>query len=292
MSRVTLEQRRLGFLRLPFAAKRRRVRPLLQALRRAALASVTLLLCALVMAWVLGSPVFALSEVSFDGAERVSADWLYGTLAEWRGRNLVSLDLSAVQSQLLAHDWIRRAELRKILPDRLTISIEERQARALLHRDERRFYLDETGAVITAAEEVEAEEWLAVRISDQWWRAVVAREDDSEAEQLLWEFLREQRPGLEQVLQLARDLEVRRPQQRVMELLLLGRDDVQLKLAGWDFPVRLELLGARDKLVWLERLLPELERRFGAFGSVDLRFSRRIILRPAGESFPPASRLG
>ena len=50
---------------------------------------------------------------------------------------------------------------------------------------------------------------------------------------------------------------------------------------GLDFPVMASLEGLESGLDRLSWLLPELERRYAAIASVDIRFSRQIVFEPA-----------
>src|SRR5262245_720684 len=65
-----------------------------------------------------------------------------------RGRNIFALDLSKLQGELEKVKWVRSATVRRVLPDRLMCSIEERVPRGLALFRGRVSLIDEEGAPI------------------------------------------------------------------------------------------------------------------------------------------------
>ena len=68
---------------------------------------------------------------------------------------------------------------------------------------------------------------------------------------------------------------------------VLGEEDFRLETAALPFPILVRSGDVAAKAKRLEALLPELARRYPAIESVDLRFSRRIVIEPAAP--PPAA---
>ena len=132
------------------AARRRRAR-LLAAVARALgvvlLALLTLTAAAGAHRWVTTSPRFAVAAVDVHGASRLSPDRIRAVAPHKPGDNLWSIDTSQVRLRLEGLAEIRRADVVRALPNRLTILVEERRPFTLVHAG-RLHWLDEEGHVL------------------------------------------------------------------------------------------------------------------------------------------------
>ncbi len=97
---------------------------------------------------VRNSPAFALSTIRVEGTRRVSPEIVRGAIAAHVGGNLLSLDLDRIAAELSALPWLRRVELKRILPATLRIEVEEREPSAQAIVDGAVRVVDDTGAVI------------------------------------------------------------------------------------------------------------------------------------------------
>ena len=98
-------------------------------------------------AWVTTSPRFAVAAVEVHGASRLSVDRILAVAGIAPGANLWSVDTSQVRGRLEAMPEIRRADVVRALPNRLTILVEERRPFTLVHAG-RLHRLDEEGHVL------------------------------------------------------------------------------------------------------------------------------------------------
>ncbi len=71
---------------------------------------------------------FPARRIEVFGAERLSADEILATAGVRSGMNLLGLNLSAARRRLIAHPWIREAELRREIPSGLQIRVSEHRA--------------------------------------------------------------------------------------------------------------------------------------------------------------------
>jgi len=94
------------------------------------------------------SAEFALRRIELDGLRHGSADVIRARLADYSGRNLLTLDLGRIEAELRNDPWVRSASVRRVLPATLAISIVERLpiARAVIHDVDH--LVDTTGYVI------------------------------------------------------------------------------------------------------------------------------------------------
>ncbi len=257
----------LDFRRRSTPPRRKKPNPLLVLLRPLLAALLLVALPGGLAAWVLTSPCFQLREVVVKGgSQRVSADWVAGTLAPLEGKNLLRLRLDEIMAELRRNPWIDRVELRKELPGLLQVAVSERQPVAFLFSEGRLYYADTAGRRImpvASADEVRQAGLLEVR------------------------FAHPVPDGVAGALEVAAELGRVRPDwaAALTRIEVLGEEDFRLDSGALRFPLLVTRGQVGPKVRRLEELLPELERRYPAIAAVDLRFSRRIVVQPAA---PPA----
>ncbi len=137
-----LRQRRIGVRR---AASRKR-------LWWAALAVAVVLVAVGVLA-VLGSPWFAVDTVTVTGNVYTDADELAAVVDDLRGTPVLRVDTAEVEAQLEAIPWVQAARVSTSFPDSASIEIRERTPVAsMLGEDTRSRVLDADGRVLAVIE--------------------------------------------------------------------------------------------------------------------------------------------
>jgi cell division protein FtsQ len=132
------------------ARRRARARTLARWSRHAGLAVLVLgvVMLALTAArWLTTSPRFAVGAVQVHGASRVPPARILAAAAITPGANLWTLDGRAVVSRVEALPEIRRADVVRELPNRVTIVVEERRPFTLVHAA-RLHWMDEEGRAL------------------------------------------------------------------------------------------------------------------------------------------------
>jgi cell division septal protein FtsQ len=128
----------------------RGARALTRLRRRAAVAALVLAGAAVALAgvrWVTTSPRFAIAGVEVHGASRVPVPRILAAAAIAPGANLWTLDGAAVAARVAALPEIRRADIVRDLPNRVTIVVEERRPFTLVHAA-RLHWMDEDGRLL------------------------------------------------------------------------------------------------------------------------------------------------
>jgi cell division protein FtsQ len=97
--------------------------------------------------WVLTTPRFAVVAVEVRGASRVPAHRVLEVSGIVRGTNLWRVDPDQVRGRLEALPEIRRADVVRELPNRVSILVEERRPFTLVHAA-RLHWLDEDGRLL------------------------------------------------------------------------------------------------------------------------------------------------
>jgi len=107
--------------------------------------------------WLLTTPYLAVHSVRVEGAARVPVEDILAEADIPLGTNILRLDPAGVRARLEALPQIRRAEVIRELPDRVTILVEERRPFTLVHAgrlhwldDEARLLGEEREAVAPA----------------------------------------------------------------------------------------------------------------------------------------------
>jgi cell division septal protein FtsQ len=134
----------------PARRRARRARALARLTRRAAVGLLVLGGAAAALAgarWVTTSPRFAIAGIEVHGASRVPVPRILAAAAIAPGANLWTLDGDAIAARVSALPEIRRADVVRELPNRLTIVVEERRPFTLVHAA-RLHWMDEDGHVL------------------------------------------------------------------------------------------------------------------------------------------------
>jgi cell division septal protein FtsQ len=222
---------------------------------------------------------------------RVPAAWVQQALAPLLGRNLLRLPLAEVRQRLATNPWIAAVDVAKQLPDGLRVSVAERRPAVLLRSGEALLYADAAGRQIAPvgspaeAEAARRQELLVVTLPPPFAGkgpapapppggdgAPAAATAPGEGEReiagalLLAARLRELRPAWTKALS---------------RIDVVDEDDYQLHVSGLPCPLLVRGSHLAGNLERFEQLLPDLRRRYPALASVDLRFSRRIVVQPA-----------
>ena len=89
---------------------------------------------------------FRADNIVIRGAHRLSKQQILEQANINKGINILSVNLSIIRNTLLAHSWIAEAEVRRELPDMITIGIKEHKPLAILDLG-RKFLINVNGEV-------------------------------------------------------------------------------------------------------------------------------------------------
>ena len=111
--------------------------------------SITLLVGYLV---ALSTPFFRLEDVNFQGNKQVSQVELLQKGGLEDKLNVLSLNLSDVKKKMEAIPWVKSVQLRRELPNKLLVAVQERQPLSLVLVDGGLYFLDREGLAFKKVE--------------------------------------------------------------------------------------------------------------------------------------------
>lgn len=256
---------RVGRARRRRARTRGRVGPLVALVLGAAL--LTLGTVAAVR-WLLVSPRFALAAVDVRGAHRVSVDRIVEAADLPAGISLFRVDTRALAARVEALPEVRRAEVVRELPNRLTIVVEERRPFTLLHAGRLHWVDEDARAMGEERQAVVPPVPLITGLSEDEVAAMrTAPGPKAQAAIAIIQTLL--RSGSTLTEEIA-EIDVRRTEGPVLHTM----DGVEVRLGNEDWG---------DRLARLEGVLAQVARDEARVSVVDLRFRDQVVLRRGGQ---------
>ena len=243
----------------------RRVRYVVGGLAALVVLGATLEAAALGAAWIARSHRCAVTSIEVTGQSRLSRDDIVTAAGISPGANLFTLDPREIVARLEMVPLIRRAEVIRTFPDRVTLAVEERRPFTVVHAD-RLHWIDEEGVSLG----VEAR---AVALSTPVLSGLQAEdlgvngqrgasERAGVAISLLHLLLRSKSALLGQIS----EIDVSRPEGPVLYTV----DGVEVRLGKDDWEARIGRL---------QGVLAQLGASKETATSIDLRFKNQVVLR-------------
>jgi cell division protein FtsQ len=216
--------------------------------------------------WLLSSPRFAIGVVEVSGQSRMSQEEVEAAAAIAPGTNIFTLDVDAVVARLEALPLVRRADVVRHLPNRVSIMVEERRPFTLVHTG-KLHWIDEHGVDLGPEERPVVP---AVPVISGLGGPDLAAPQAGASERAatglaLVRLLLRSGSALVQSIS---EIDVSRPEGPVLYTL----DGVEVRLGKEDWEARLgRLLG----------VLAQLKASGEAVTSIDLRFRDQVVLKTA-----------
>lgn len=242
----------------------RRARWVIRRLLLLGAGAVVLSGSALLVGWLVASPRFAVVSVEVSGQSRLSREEIEAVAGITPGVNIFALDTRGAVTRLLALPLVRRAEVIRSLPNRVTIVVEERRPFTLVHTG-KLHWIDEHG--VNLGPEPRAVAPGAPVISgltaDDLGDGHGGPRDRAAAGLSLLRLLLRSGSGLVQSIS---EIDVSRAEGPVLYTL----DGVEVRLGREDWEARLgRLLG----------VLAQLKASGETVTSIDLRFRDQVVLK-------------
>jgi cell division protein FtsQ len=251
--------------------RRERPRRLARWARRVgflAAALLVLALQALAVHWVFTTPRFAITAVEVRGAARVPTERILDVAGVAPGTNLWRVDSDAVVGRLEALPEIRRAELIRELPGRVTILVEERRPFTLVHGN-RLHWMDEEGRVLGEERQAVVPPVPVITGLTEDEVATMRTEPSPKARAaiaLIRTLLRSGSPLAAAIS----EIDMSRREGPVLWTV----DGIEVRLGTEDW---------EERLARLEGVLSQVASEEGAVSAIDLRFRDQVVLKRGGQ---------
>jgi len=221
---------------------------------------------ALGVRWLLSSPRFAVTEVEVRGASRLGAPEIIAASGIRRGANLWQLDTAAAVAGVEGLDAVRRAEVIRAFPNRVTVVVEERRPFTLVHAG-RLHWIDENGVTIAREANAVAPSLPVISGLSPEEIASASRAPSERlltGVQLIRTLLRAGSPLVGQIS----EVDVSRSDGPVLYTV----DGVEVRLGSEEWDSRIPRLAG---------VLAQVASSGQPVSTIDLRFRDQIVLKPA-----------
>jgi cell division septal protein FtsQ len=218
----------------------------------------------------MASPRFQVRHLRVSGTHRLSVAEIRSALVQEPAGSIFAYRLDAARRRLLDSPWVAEATLRRLLPDTLEVDVVERVPAAIARVSGTLFLIDDRGTLIEAFGPRFADLDLPIIDGFRVEPTPGARVEDARAN-LATRFFAALRPRPELMRRLSQ-VDVSDAHNAVA---LLEGDPARLHLGEDRFAERVQ--------AYLD-MAPALQERVSAIDYVDLRFDRRVYLRPAPEA--------
>lgn len=218
--------------------------------------------------WALTSPRFAVGSVEVRGASRVSAARILAAAAIAPGTNVWRIDPTAVAMRVQALAGIRRAELTRELPNRVTILVEERRPFTLVSGG-RLHWLDEEGWLLGEETHAVAPPVPVVTGLSEDEVATMRTQPSAKARAaivLIRALLRSGSPLAAEIS----EIDMSRREGPVLYTV----DGIEVRLGTEDW---------EERLARLEGVLAQVATHEGGVSTIDLRFRDQVVLTKGGK---------
>ena len=215
-------------------------------------------------AYLMRSPRFRLRRVEFSETRYAPEGELRRTLQRSMGRNLFRIDPKLLARDLEARRWVKRAVVKRLLPDGVFCAIEERVPRGLALVHDRVWLVDDEGVAIDPYAGPTKDYSYPILIGLDERNVERARAQTQRGVRLV-AWLQDAYPDLAK---------------EISEIDLSHDDRIELHLNGGGPAVRLNPDDFGENLDRYLTLRGYLATDFGDGAYVDLRFRDRIAFRP------------
>ena len=247
-------------------SRRRRTSAARRRLARGGLLFSGVALAAFLLPGVLSRAGFLqVTTIAVRGHEHVSRGEVLALVGPLQGQNILTADLETHRQHLMASGWVKTATLRRVLPSTIEVSVEERDPIGLARVGGRLYLIDGGGTVIDEYGPRFAEGGLPIIDG-------LSPGTDGAIHETRAQLVASLVAGLEATPELSSRISQINVEDPYDAVVLLNDGPTLIHLGHEQFAERL-----REYL----ELAPALRAHVADIDYVDLRFDRRVFIRPA-----------
>ncbi|MBI5420218.1 MAG: FtsQ-type POTRA domain-containing protein [Deltaproteobacteria bacterium] len=219
---------------------------------------------AAVYSWLGRSSLFSVRDIDMNPCVYVAKDEVSGILSGAPQGNIWSLSSRDIGRRLLSHPWVRSVSVRKALPDRLVVRIDERKPAAMINLDAL-YYVDDEGKIFKRLTAYDPKNFPIVTGFSQG--ELSAR--DAVTLQ-----------NLKKTLELLRCTDSGVLRQNVSEVHFDAQEGYTIVTRDSALQLKIGMMDFREAMRRIEEAMPKLSSVGQARGVVDLKTAGRIFVRP------------
>jgi len=205
--------------------------------------------------------MFPLMHIVFSGNRHLTDDELQSLTCIRSKESLVTLSNEQVGRQMLRSPWVRSVNIRKALPDTLSIAIKEAEPFALLEMNEHLFLVDEKGKLLEELRDGSVP-FLPVITGDPY----------------------KEKEGFSEALSLAKTMSEKGFLAERDHIEILAHKPHELAVTIDGLVVKIGSGRFEEKLAQLLKLEEDIKHMEIRVDYIDLRFAGRAIVKPAADN--------
>jgi cell division protein FtsQ len=214
--------------------------------------------------WLGRSDIFSVRVVDMNPCTYVKGDEISGILKGVARGNIWSLSKEEIGRRILSHPFVREVVVRKSFPDKLLVSIEEREPVAMVNLDAL-YYVDERGTIFKRLTAYDAKDFP---ILTGFSRADLASGDPVTTR------------NLERTIDLLRYAEASSLNRNISEVHFDAQDGYTLVTRDFGIQLKIGTMDFAEAMRRVEEALPKLASLGREKKVVDLKTAGRIFVRP------------
>lgn len=103
---------------------------------------------------ILNQSYFSVQEIKVSGGKKIGGSEIVALAGMSRGMNIWKIDPGVIEKRVAKHPWVKRVLVRRELPRRVVIEVEEREAKGIVVLG-KLYYIDSEGSAFKALEDGE-----------------------------------------------------------------------------------------------------------------------------------------
>lgn len=214
--------------------------------------------------WTEQTGVFLVTGVDVKGVRQLTDDDIQALAGIFNGQNIFKADIQGAAKRARANPWVKEVSIERRLPNRISMTIEERVPAVVVNTAEGRYLADDEGVVIGRLSRDGARRWQLPRIMIKGAKArpgeQVEGEEMAEALALVSEIVN--RGGWRPT-----DVEIKAHTTASMKILYAGHE------------IRVGSGNYGDKLRRFGEIMADIRHRGLSFSYVDLRPERQAAVK-------------
>ena len=210
--------------------------------------------------FMITTKLFSLESIEMNELHKTTRDEIIQQAGIAPSSNILSLNLKDIEKKILQNPWVLKVEIYRMLPQKLTIRIQEKTVLSLLKKGKDLFYIDSEGEIIKRASTKEGLNYPVIT-------SLLSGEEETQYfEKALWLL---QNTSQSKYLNISKISEILLQESKGLIVINLPHA-TRIKLGSDDFV---------KKLTRLEKVFDDLEKRNIIAAEIDLNFKKNVVVK-------------